>query len=120
MIPHSRSAREDSTIPQGESRIETAGVDGEKTIVHTITLTGGIETDRKSEEKVTREPVEEVTLLGTYVAPRYIAPVTQPGQQSVYYKNCTAARNAGAAPVYEGQPGYGVHLDRDRDGIGCE
>ncbi len=39
---------------------------------------------------------------------------------SVYYKNCSAARAAGAAPVYEGDPGYGTHLDRDRDGVGCE
>lgn len=38
----------------------------------------------------------------------------------VYYPNCSAARAAGAAPVRRGQPGYGVHLDRDRDGIGCE
>jgi hypothetical protein len=38
----------------------------------------------------------------------------------VYYPNCTAARNAGAAPVRRGQPGYGKHLDRDGDGIGCE
>lgn len=38
----------------------------------------------------------------------------------VYYPNCTAARNAGAAPVRRGEPGYGRHLDRDNDGIGCE
>ncbi|GAA2244392.1 hypothetical protein GCM10010401_17070 [Rarobacter faecitabidus] len=38
----------------------------------------------------------------------------------VYYKNCTAARNAGAAPVYRGDPGYGTHLDRNGDGVGCE
>lgn len=36
------------------------------------------------------------------------------------YQNCTAARVAGAAPVRAGQPGYGQHLDRDGDGIGCE
>lgn len=36
------------------------------------------------------------------------------------YENCAAARAAGAAPVYRGQPGYGRHLDRDNDGIGCE
>ncbi len=36
------------------------------------------------------------------------------------YRNCAAARAAGAAPVYRGQPGYGPHLDRDNDGIGCE
>ena len=36
------------------------------------------------------------------------------------YRNCTAARAAGAAPVYRGQTGYGPHLDRDNDGVGCE
>jgi hypothetical protein len=36
------------------------------------------------------------------------------------YRNCTAARAAGAAPVRAGDPGYGAHLDRDGDGIGCE
>lgn len=39
---------------------------------------------------------------------------------TVYYPNCAAARAAGAAPVRRGQPGYGRHLDRDNDGIGCE
>jgi hypothetical protein len=38
----------------------------------------------------------------------------------VYYKNCTAARAAGAAPIRRGEPGYAPHLDRDGDGIACE
>ncbi|HWT43630.1 MAG TPA: excalibur calcium-binding domain-containing protein, partial [Sphingopyxis sp.] len=37
-----------------------------------------------------------------------------------HYPNCSAARAAGAAPVRQGTPGYGRHLDRDDDGIGCE
>lgn len=36
------------------------------------------------------------------------------------YRNCTEARAAGAAPVRRGDPGYGQHLDRDDDGVGCE
>lgn len=36
------------------------------------------------------------------------------------YANCAAARAAGAAPVRIGEPGYGRHLDRDGDGVGCE
>lgn len=36
------------------------------------------------------------------------------------FRNCTAAREAGAAPVRRGEPGYGPHLDRDGDGVGCE
>ncbi|WP_336979712.1 excalibur calcium-binding domain-containing protein [Altererythrobacter fulvus] len=42
------------------------------------------------------------------------------GGREVYYPNCSAARAAGAAPVYRGDPGYGKHLDRDGDGKGCE
>ena len=47
-----------------------------------------------------------------------VAPVTV--DQSVFYANCAAARAAGAAPIRAGDPGYGAHLDRDLDGIGCE
>ena len=36
------------------------------------------------------------------------------------FRNCTEARAAGAAPVHRGDPGYGTHLDRDNDGVGCE
>ena len=39
---------------------------------------------------------------------------------NVYFKNCSEAKAAGAAPVYAGEPGYGKHLDRDGDGIGCD
>ena len=46
--------------------------------------------------------------------------VSPPSSGNIYYPNCAAARAAGAAPVRRGQPGYGKHLDRDNDGIGCE
>lgn len=46
--------------------------------------------------------------------------VQPPAPSSVYYANCTAARAAGAAPIYRGQPGYRPALDRDGDGIACE
>ena len=36
------------------------------------------------------------------------------------FANCSQARAAGAAPVRRGDPGYGPHLDRDNDGVGCE
>lgn len=43
-----------------------------------------------------------------------------PGGSNAHYPNCAAARAAGAAPVRRGDPGYGRHLDRDNDGVGCE
>lgn len=40
--------------------------------------------------------------------------------KKVYYKNCTAVRKAGKAPLYKGEPGYRKALDRDGDGVACE
>lgn len=40
--------------------------------------------------------------------------------ESVYYDNCSEVRAAGKAPIYRGDPGYAKHLDRDKDGIGCD
>jgi micrococcal nuclease len=37
-----------------------------------------------------------------------------------YYENCSAARAAGAAPLYTGDAGYSSKLDRDGDGVACE
>jgi len=53
-------------------------------------------------------------------APAVPAAPAAPAPAAAYYANCTAARAAGAAPVYAGSPGYGKHLDRDGDGIGCD
>ncbi|MDK8499686.1 excalibur calcium-binding domain-containing protein [Corynebacterium pseudodiphtheriticum] len=39
---------------------------------------------------------------------------------SAFYPNCAAARAAGAAPLYRGNPGYSTKLDRDGDGVACE
>lgn len=52
--------------------------------------------------------------------PRAAAPAPVREQSSVYYKNCQAARDAGAAPLHRGDPGYRSELDRDGDGIACE
>lgn len=40
--------------------------------------------------------------------------------RSAYYANCSAAKAAGAAPLYRGEPGYRSGLDRDGDGVACE
>lgn len=57
-------------------------------------------------------------------APMRLAPPSEPSnpgnRPGTSYPNCAAARAAGAAPVRRGDPGYGPHLDRDGDGIGCE
>lgn len=62
---------------------------------------------------------------GAPAAPRYIdTPRSSfapgPARSSGVFANCAEARAAGAAPVRRGDPGYGPHLDRDNDGVGCE
>lgn len=52
--------------------------------------------------------------------PAYTPPAPAVDDGSAYYANCAAARAAGAAPLYQGQPGYRLKLDRDGDGVACE
>ncbi|MDS1115833.1 excalibur calcium-binding domain-containing protein [Gordonia westfalica] len=78
-------------------------------------------TERTETRTSTATPVPETT----YTPPRLYAPpaeTTPPAEapSSAYYKNCSAARAAGAAPLYAGQPGYRAKLDRDGDGVACE
>jgi hypothetical protein len=49
-------------------------------------------------------------------------PETQADESNsaVYYKNCAAARAAGAAPIQKGEPGYRSALDGDDDGTACD
>ncbi|MGT2933821.1 excalibur calcium-binding domain-containing protein [Streptococcus catagoni] len=43
-----------------------------------------------------------------------------PDTNQRHYANCTEMRNAGAAPIPQGQAGYEPRLDRDHDGWACE
>ncbi|MDN4521290.1 MULTISPECIES: GmrSD restriction endonuclease domain-containing protein [Mycolicibacterium] len=47
-------------------------------------------------------------------------PVAPESGTSVYYSNCAQVREAGAAPLLAGQPGYHSGLDGDGDGVACE
>lgn len=51
-------------------------------------------------------------------APAQAAPAPTPA--GVYFKNCRAAWDAGAAPLYRGDAGYRNVLDGDSDGKACE
>jgi hypothetical protein len=39
---------------------------------------------------------------------------------AVHFSNCSEAREAGAAPLRRGEPGYRPAMDRDNDGVACE
>ncbi|HEX4863858.1 MAG TPA: thermonuclease family protein, partial [Acidimicrobiales bacterium] len=48
------------------------------------------------------------------------APTPSSLAPAVYFRNCSEARAAGAAPLRRGGPGYRDGLDGDRDGMACE
>lgn len=66
--------------------------------------------------KTQQNQEEQTSLLRSAVSEINATPAPVPG----YYRNCAQARASGAAPVFSGDPGYGAHLDRDGDGVGCE
>ncbi|WP_025132764.1 excalibur calcium-binding domain-containing protein [Leucobacter sp. PH1c] len=84
------------------------------------------EAEGRAQEATTRaETAEALAAEATQAAEAASAPrsfLSAPPEPTgtTSFRNCTEARNAGAAPVYIGDPGYGPHLDRDGDGVGCE
>lgn len=76
----------------------------------TVTVTEAAPAEPEAQQDVQQGVVEEPA------APEEV----EPAPQTAYYQNCAAARNAGAAPLYVGDPGYRSGLDRDGDGVACE
>jgi endonuclease YncB( thermonuclease family) len=106
--------------------VDVGGVDAGLTLIQ-----GGLAIARyDSRDGYGRHDREEAYLVADFVSAAYVCspqPPGPPGNPSppappadVYYENCDAARAAGAAPIYAGEPGYREGLDRDGDGIACE
>lgn len=82
-VPFDRTTVDDPALPKGQTKVTTAGVDGVETTTWRVTTTDGIETDRDEVGKaVTRQPVTEVTAIGSYVAPAPAPVAPAPAQQA--------------------------------------
>ncbi|HEY8993004.1 MAG TPA: DUF3761 domain-containing protein [Candidatus Microsaccharimonas sp.] len=69
-IPYSSTTQNDSAKTAGTSTITTAGVNGIERKTYDVTLTDGVETARALvSDQTTTAPVNQVTTVGTYVAP---------------------------------------------------
>lgn len=66
------------------------------------------------------EPTPEVPTEEPAEEPAAPAPAPEPTPARVHFSSCKQAREAGAAPLYRGDPGYNSKLDRDNDGVACE
>jgi hypothetical protein len=136
VVPFAKTSVEDGGIPRGESRVTTPGVDGESVAVFRVTTSDGVEVGRVLlRESVTREPVTEVTSVGTYVAPPPPPPAAEPaapdGCDPNYADACVpidsdvdCAGGSGNGPSYfDGVArvvGSDIYrLDGDHDGYAC-
>ncbi len=91
-----------------------------------------VETPPSARAPVAARPAAPQVVMPQPVAPGTAAPqpVASPpvvpqwsydsSAGSVYYRNCDAARAAGAAPIEYGEPGYRLALDGDHDGTACD
>lgn len=124
-VSFERRTENNSSLENGKTQIKQIGVDGVKTKIYKVTYTDGRETNKELvSEKITSEPVDEITYVGTYVAPK-----PSPALAS----NCDPNYAGGCVPnvSYDldcGDIGFSVRVigtdkhrfDRDHDGYGCE
>ncbi len=79
-VPFEAIEQNDNTLPAGQKMPSVVGVNGERTITYSVTYVNGAETTRsETENEITKAPVTQVTLNGTYVKS---APVPAPASQS--------------------------------------
>ncbi|RSJ40436.1 Surface protein G precursor [Streptococcus gordonii] len=66
VIYHGTISLSNPDLPKGTKQIKIAGVDGEKTVVYTVTKTNGVETSRVvRDEQITKTPITQVVEIGT-------------------------------------------------------
>lgn len=92
------------SVPSAPARAHGGGLNAEG--CHKNRTTGDYHCHRGAGSALSSAPSRSLKALGSY--------------SGGAFSNCAAARAAGAAPVRRGEPGYGSHLDRDDDGVGCE
>jgi hypothetical protein len=136
-----KAAELEDEVAAAEERIRQATADGESRLAARAAELDarGAQLDQRETDVAAREaqalraappsqsapspaapaPAPRTAAPAPFVAPAPPVPAA-PAPSSTYYDNCTAVRAAGADPVRVGDPGYGRHLDRDGDGVGCE
>ena len=69
-IPFASRTVTSASLPKGTSSVTTPGVNGVETKTYLVTYTDGTQTNQVlKRDVISRQPVERVTTMGTYVAP---------------------------------------------------
>jgi hypothetical protein len=113
-LAEAESALDDALHDLEEATAELASVTDQIADLETAATTAQAELDARA-GRISELENQLAVQPAPAPAPAVPAPATP-----VSFENCDAVRAAGAAPIRSGQPGYGRHLDRDGDGVGCE
>ena len=135
-IPYEQVQQDDPNLDLGTTTVTTAGVPGVRTLTFSVTVKDGRVTGRELiRETVTTAPVNEVTSIGSRVAPPAPVPLVDTGAGSCdpnYSGACVpiasdvdCANGSGNGPAYVQGPVWVVgsdvyDLDRDGDGVACD
>lgn len=66
VVKFEKETKENPELKKGETKVVQKGEDGEKTVKYKVTYNNGTEVSReKVSEKITKEPVKEITEVGT-------------------------------------------------------
>jgi hypothetical protein len=123
-IPYATRRVKDSALAEGATKVRIPGRTGAKTLTYVVTLTDGVQTDRKlMREVVSRRPVTRVVAVGTKQT-RQCDP-NYSGACVPIASDVDCAGGSGNGPAYVDGPvtvvGNDIYdLDRDGDGTACD
>lgn len=88
VVPFTSSTIEDATLAKGTTKITTTGVNGSETLDYEVTYKDGKQTDKKLIGSVVDvQPINQITSVGTYVAPVVTTPSCSNGSYINSYGN---------------------------------
>ncbi|OFK11510.1 zinc metalloprotease [Streptococcus sp. HMSC073D05] len=103
-VPFETVNQADPTLAKGQTKVLTAGQNGERTILTEVSVVDGQEVRRVVESKVTKEPVSQILAVGTKEDAQ---PIPQPSPSPVVTAKGTQEEgHVGEAPVQPENPVY--------------
>ena len=103
-VPFETVTQADPTLAKGQTKVLTAGQNGERTILTEVSVVDGQEVRRVVESKVTKEPVSQILAVGTKEDAQ---PTPQPSPSPVVTAKGTQEEgHVGEAPVQPENPVY--------------
>ena len=103
-VPFETVKQADPTLAKGQTKVLTAGQNGERTLLTEVSVVDGQEVRRVVESKVTKEPVSQILAVGTKEDAQ---PTPQPNPSPVVTAKGTQEEgHVGEAPVQPENPAY--------------